>query len=145
MADQDLVTVADRWHQDIYLRGRLEAADEICAPDMVAHGTGVAADAPTGPAFVREDAAGLREAFDIESLTNDDVVVAGDRVVIRWSMRGRHVGPFLGVDGTGRRVTASGIDIFRLERGRIAEFWGEFNLLDLAQQVGAVTTELTTV
>lgn len=145
MADRDLVNVADRWHQDIYLRGRLEAADEICTPDMVAHGTGVAADAPTGPEFVRADAAALREAFDIESLVNDDVVVSGDRVVIRWSMRGRHVGPFLGVDGTGQRVAASGIDIFRLEDGRIAEFWGEFNLLDLAQQVGAVTTELTAV
>lgn len=145
MTDQDLLSVADRWHQDIYLRGRLEVADEICAADLVAHGTGVAADAPTGPAFVREDAAAMRGAFDVESISNDDVIVAGDRVVIRWSMRGRHVGPFLGVDGTGRRVTTSGIDIFRLENGRIAEFWGEFNLLDLAQQVGALATEPTAV
>ncbi len=42
-------------------------------------------------------------------------------------------------------MTSSGIDIFRLEHGRIAEFWGEFNLLDLAQQIGAVTTERTVV
>jgi Predicted ester cyclase len=145
MDARDLVAVAGRWHQDIYLRGRLEAADEICTPEMVAHGTGVASDAPTGPAFVREDAAALREAFDVESVSDDDIVVSGDRIVIRWTMRARHVGPFLGATGTGRRVTVTGIDIFRMEGGRIAEFWGEFNLLDLAQQVGAVNTELTTV
>ena len=57
--------VARRWHQEIYLRGRLEVADEICASGLVAHGTGIAPDAPTGPRFVREDAAGMREAFDI--------------------------------------------------------------------------------
>lgn len=145
MTERGLVTVAGRWHQDIYLRGRLEAADEICTLDLVAHGTGVAADAPTGPAFVREDAAALRTAFDIESLTDDDVVAAGDRVVIRWTLRARHVGSFLGADGTGRRVSVTGIDIFRMEGGRIAEFWGEFDLLGLARQVGAVPTGPTTV
>lgn len=145
MDERDLVAVAGRWHQDIYLRGRLEAADEICAPGMVAHGSGVASDAPTGPAFVRADAAALREAFDVESISDDDIVVSGDRVVIRWTMRGRHVGPFLGASGSGRRVTVAGIDIFRMEGGRIAEFWGEFDLLDLAQQVGAVDAALMTV
>lgn len=145
MTDRALVTVAARWHQDIYLRGRLNAADEICAPDLVAHGTGVASGAPRGPAFVREDAAALRSAFDIESLTDDDVVAAGDRVVIRWTLRARHVGPFLGAAGTGRRVSVTGIDIFRMEGGQIAEFWGEFDLLDLARQVGAAITEPTTV
>jgi predicted ester cyclase len=143
MNERDLVAVAGRWHHDIYLRGRLEVAEEICAPDLVAHGTGVALDAPAGPAFVREDATALREAFDVESLSDDDIVVAGDRVVIRWTLRARHVGPFLGVDGTGRRVSVAGIDIFRMDGGRIAEFWGEFNMLDLAQQIGAVNAELT--
>jgi hypothetical protein len=28
-----------------------------------------------------------------------------------------------------------------MDDGRIAEFWGEYNLLDLAEQIGAFNTE----
>jgi predicted ester cyclase len=131
-------TVARRWHQEIYLRGRLDVAEEICSLGLVAHGTGVAPDAPTGPRFVREDAAGMREAFNILAITDDDVIVCGDRVAIRWAFRAAHVGPFLGVEGTGRQVNVTGMDIFRFEGDRIAEFWTEFTLMDLAEQIGAI-------
>lgn len=137
--DQSITeAVARRWHQEIYLRGRLDVADEICSPGLVAHGTGVAPDAPTGPRFVREDATAMRAAFDILAATDEDVIACGDRVAIRWTFRGTHVGSFLGVEGTGRQVNVTGMDIFRFEDDRIAEFWTEFNLMDLAEQIGAI-------
>jgi predicted ester cyclase len=138
MANSTTETVARRWHQEIYLRGQLDVAEEICSPGFVAHGTGVAPDAPGGPRFLREDAAGMREAFDILAITDEDVIACGDRVVIRWAFRGTHVGPFLGVEGTGRKVHVTGMDIFRFEGDRIAEFWTECNLMDLAEQIGAI-------
>jgi hypothetical protein len=49
MTDANTLAAARRWHADIYLRGDMRAAEEICADDMTAHGTGVAADAPRGP------------------------------------------------------------------------------------------------
>lgn len=141
MNDTTTEAVARRWHRDIYLRGELDVADEICAPDLVAHGTGVAPDAPTGPRYVREDAAGLREAFDILAMTDEDVFAGRDRVAVRWTFRGTHVGEFLGVEGTGREVHVTGMDIFRMEGDQIAEFWTEFNLMDLAAQIGAIPAE----
>jgi predicted ester cyclase len=138
MSHSTTEAVARRWHQEIYLRGRLGVAEEICSQGLTAHGTGVAPDAPTGPRFVREDAAAMREAFDILAATDEDVIASGDRVAIRWAFRGTHVGPFLGVDGTGRHVSVTGMDIFRFEGDRIAEFWTEFNLMDLAEQIGAI-------
>ena len=138
MAYSTTETVARRWHQEIYLRGRLDVAEEICRPGLVAHGTGVAPDAPTGARFVRDDAAGMREAFDILGITDEDVIACGDRVAIRWAFRASHVGPFLGVEATGRQVHLTGMDIFRFEDDRIAEFWTEFNLMDLAEQIGAI-------
>ena len=38
-------------------------------------------------------------------------------------------------------MSITGIDIFRMDDGRIAEFWGEYNQLDLAEQIGALGTE----
>jgi predicted ester cyclase len=37
---------------------------------------------------------------------------------------------------TGKSITMTGIEIFRIENGKIAELWGEANLLGLMQQLG---------
>ena len=135
MSIEQNVGVARRWHHDVYLGGRYEVAGEICTPDLVAHGTGVAADAPRGPRFLENDAAQLRAAFRIDELTDDDIIAAGDRVVIRWTFRGAQVAALDGVAPSGDPVTVCGVDVFRLENGRIAEFWGYYNALELMPQL----------
>jgi len=47
--------------------------------------------------------------------------IGDDRGVVVWRMTGRHVGEFLGVPPTGRNVAFKGIDVFRIEDGRIVE------------------------
>ena len=42
----------------------------------------------------------------------------------------------MGLPPTGKPITMTGIEIFRLENGKIAELWGEANLLGLMQQLG---------
>lgn len=127
MSIESNVATARRWHQDVYVGGRYEVASEICADDLIAHGTGVPDDAPHGPRFLEADAAEMRSAFRIDTMSDDDVIVSGDRVVIRWTFRGEQVAPVGGIAPTGRPVTVEGIDIFRLANGRIAEFWGYYD------------------
>jgi predicted ester cyclase len=43
---------------------------------------------------------------------------------------------FMGLPPTGKSITMTGIEIFRIENGKIAELWGEANLLGLMQQLG---------
>jgi predicted ester cyclase len=45
-------------------------------------------------------------------------------------------GTFMGLPATGKSITMTGIEIFRIENGKIAELWGEANLLGLMQQLG---------
>lgn len=68
-------------------------------------------------------------------VTVDDVVAAGDRVVVRWTAHGTHEGGQLGVPATHREVTMTGIDILRLQDGLIAERWAEANALEMMQQL----------
>jgi predicted ester cyclase len=42
----------------------------------------------------------------------------------------------MGLPATGKSITMTGIEIFRIENGKIAELWGEANLLGLMQQLG---------
>ena len=37
---------------------------------------------------------------------------------------------------TGKLIAMTGMEIFRIENGRIADLWGEANLLGLMQQLG---------
>lgn len=43
----------------------------------------------------------------------------------------------MGFAPTGKTITMTGIEMFRIENGKIAELWGEANLLGLMQQLGA--------
>src|SRR6516225_8336226 len=76
---------------------------------------------------------------DIEA-TMDDLVVAGDRVVGRFTYRGTHAGAFYGVPPTGNAIEMRSIDIWRIENGEFVEHWDELNYLELFQQIGVIPT-----
>ena len=62
----------------------------------------------------------------LEMITN----AAGDTVVSRWVTRGHNNGMF-GLPGDGRPVEFSGIAIWRVRNGRLAECWVERSALEL--------------
>jgi predicted ester cyclase len=121
------------------IRGYFEA-DELGFPDP---------EATFAPGFVShesssDDTLGLAEflawakAFN-ENLpyqcTIDDMVAEGDRVAVRVTWRGVHRGPFMGMQPTGREFRASGIGVYRVADGRVAERWLEFDSLGLMRQL----------
>jgi predicted ester cyclase len=59
---------------------------------------------------------GLREEIE-------DMIAEGDRVAVRYTMYATHTGVFQGRPPTGRPIKISGIEIFRIANGKIAEFW----------------------
>ncbi len=42
----------------------------------------------------------------------------------------------MGLPPTDKSITMTGIEIFRIEKGKIAELWGEANLLGIISQLG---------
>ncbi len=68
------------------------------------------------------------------------MVAAGDRVADRFSSRGTHQQAFAGVPATGKTVTGSGMDFFRIVDGKIAERWLEADMRGFLQQIGALPT-----
>lgn len=68
----------------------------------------------------------------------EEMIAEGDRVMVRWSSRGTHVGESHGLPPTAKVVTNSGINIFRIADGKIAEVWDIFDRLWLWQQLGVL-------
>jgi len=125
-----------RWFEEVVSAGDLALADELLAPDYAMHFPGMAATVD------REGHKQLvmmfRTGFPDWTETVEDVIAAGDKVVIRVTGRGTHEGLFQGIEATGRRVTATGVGIGRIEGGRIVETWAEYDALGLMQQLGAI-------
>ncbi len=121
----------------LFTKGDLEAVDRYLAPTFVDH------DPPFGGSADREGirraGAMVRAAFPDWHSDQHLVVGEGDIVVEHFTASGTHSGEVMGVAPTGERVALRGINIFRLEDGRIVERWGRLDDLGFLSQLGVVS------
>jgi steroid delta-isomerase-like uncharacterized protein len=129
--------LARRLVEEAFNAGRLEVVDELVASDFVEHDPSLTEEV-RGPAGVKELIAGYRAAFPDIRITIEDQIADGDYVVSRWSGTGTHQGELMGMPATGKQATVTGITIDRIEDGRIAESWDNWDTLGLMQQLGAI-------
>ncbi len=114
--------------------GDLAAADALLHPEFSLH-TPLPTPGPGIPAM-NNVITTCRAAFHGLQVTVDDIMADGDKVTARFTARGTHDGEFMGLPPTGKAITMTGIEIFRIKEGKIAELWGEANLMGLMQQLG---------
>ena len=114
-------------------KGDLLAANELLSPYFSLH-----TPLPSAPGVqgIIDTITTCRAAFEHFNVKVEDMVAEGDKVTARFMARGIHKGSFMKLPPTGRPITMTGIEIFRIEDGKIAELWGEANLLGLLQQLG---------
>ncbi len=123
--------------------GHLALADTIIAPGFTAH------FAPMGPSPTEvRGAQGIKHwigsfltAFsDARFATVVGPVIDGDHIAGRWLFTGTYQGGFPGAAPTaaGRRVEFAGMDLLRIEQGKLAEYWLCADVLPLLQQLGVI-------
>jgi steroid delta-isomerase-like uncharacterized protein len=116
---------------DAWGHANLDAVDDLFAPDYAVNGNEVT------PEGVKQAIVWLHATFGNPVLTVDDIVAEADRVAVRWTLRGSHEGPFNGIAATGKPVTLSGINIYRLAGGKIKENHESVDVYGLLMQLGA--------
>jgi steroid delta-isomerase-like uncharacterized protein len=124
-----------RWSDDVINGGTLSAIDEIVASDVIHH-AGTFPDGE-GPEAIKQVLGALLVGFPDVQQTVEQVISEDDLVVTRWTSTGTHEGEFQGMAATGLPVTWTGINIFRIECGLIAEEWSEVDGLGRAAQLAA--------
>lgn len=124
------------FYDEVWGNGNLDVCDEVFADDYVRHDLRTTVAAP-GPEGQKQIAAAFRAAFPDLRWEVEILVAEGDYVVGRWTASGTHLGAWAGSAPTGRRVTFSGVNIFRFERGKVAEIWNHRDDLGLREQLGA--------
>lgn len=79
----------------------------------------------------------LESGFPDFSMTVEDEVAEGSKVVHRTTFRGTHSGPFYGLPPTGKQIEEPHVHIFRFEDGLVAEHWGIRHELPTVLHLGA--------
>lgn len=108
---------------------------DLCAPGYTARIAGVP---PLDIDGHRQFAAPFYGAFPDLAHTVDETLADGDRVTVRFTLRGTHQGAFAGVLATGCAVAVPAIAVLRVADGRVAEVDGVFDQMGLMQQIGAL-------
>ncbi|HEY0603765.1 MAG TPA: ester cyclase [Herpetosiphonaceae bacterium] len=70
--------------------------------------------------------------------TADEMIAEGDLVVCLGSWNATNTGEYMGVAPTGKRVTGTRIDIFRITGDKMAEHWGCGGELSMLRVMGAL-------
>lgn len=123
--------------------GKLSIADEILAPSFVAH-FAPAGNSPSevrGPAGLTQWISGVTAAFTDYSFTTTVGPVADeDYIAGRWVFRATYQGGMPGAspDAIGNPVEYAGMDMLRVEDGKIVEYWLCADIMQLLQQVGII-------
>ncbi|HEV8647870.1 MAG TPA: ester cyclase [Actinomycetes bacterium] len=138
MSTEENKKVVLRWIAEAWEKKNLGVIDELHAPDYVGYIVGT-----PGPVRGREALKQLFAtyfaAFDLHR-TNEFLVAEGDKVVAYDTYRAKHTGEFAGIPPTGKELTATGVDIYRIVDGKIVEQRFEMDFTGYLQRLGVLPT-----
>ena len=142
MSAEENKAMARRYWDEGWNTGNVAMFDEIFAPDIIFHPDW--GPASRGIESHKQGPTIWRTAFPDFHATIEDIFAEGDKVVVRWTVRGTHRGNLeLGLMGmtvppTGKQISFAGMDIFHFRGGKIVELWRNWDRAGLFQQLGVV-------
>ena len=126
-----------RFYTEVVGDGNLALIDELVSDGFVDHDP-LPGQSPSkdGVSFFVNT---MRAAFpDLKATVMEPALVDGNLEALYVVLTGTHQGELMGIAATGRKVEFSGIDIIRVEDGKVVEHWGATDTMALMQQIGAV-------
>ena len=118
----------------IYNSQDFDRLDELMMADMVRH-TKSAVEVHSLEEF-KADLRQIAEAFPDAREETQMVVAEADKVVVYGTWIGTQEGPYGPLPATGKETIVPFFYLFRMEGGKIAEFWTEWDNLNMLMQLG---------
>jgi steroid delta-isomerase-like uncharacterized protein len=133
-AAENLKTVSRIW-DEMWNLGNFDGLNDVFAASYWGH---LPMMDVHGPEQFQQLVLAYRTAYPDVHLTIDDIFGSGDRLAVRWTSRGTHLGAMMGMPPSGNKIEIMGISLFRVEKGKVAEEWEGFDTLKMMQQIGAI-------
>jgi predicted ester cyclase len=123
MLTDDNEAVARQFYLDIFVKGNLQALPNYVAPSCALFMQGRPPGYAPGLTRMQASIASFLAVLPVAELNVEDVIGQGDRLVVRWAMRVRHMATYYGIPASGMIATIRGLDLFRLVERKIVEQW----------------------
>ena len=145
MSAEENKAIARRYWDEVWSTGNVAMVDEFVAPDSLFH-SGGRIDSRDNETR-KQGTTRWRTSVPDFRATIEDIFAEGDKVVVRWTVRGTHRGNIeigapmrITIPPTGKQISFVGMDIFHFRGGKIVEAWRIWDRLGLLQQLGVVPT-----
>ena len=125
-------------YRDVWNGANPESVHDLVHDAYLIHNREVP-DGTSGPEIYRYLADSTREIFPDANFEIDDIVAAGQKVAVRWTMSGTHDGELYGLEPTGEEIELAGIEINWFTKGQLIETWTISDQLGLMEQLGALS------
>jgi steroid delta-isomerase-like uncharacterized protein len=126
-------SVARRYFDEIWNRGDHRAIENLVAPNVIGHVNGTTLH---GRETLKERLAALHALYATPRFAIEEILTDRTRVLVRWSFRGTHAGPYRGLAPSGRTIAVTGMNLFRIDDNQIAELWVNADDLGELEQLG---------
>lgn len=124
-------------HRLVWNEGRYDEIATLVAPRYVIHSD--PGDAWEGHTLDRQEyevrVNYSRLAFPDLTFHVHEAVAARDRVAVRWSAEGTHLGDLRGLPATRRRLRFAGQTIYEIRDGQVAGHWQVVDRLGFLEQL----------
>jgi steroid delta-isomerase-like uncharacterized protein len=90
-----------------------------------------------GPSGMAAQIEAFRRGMPDYDVKHEDLVVGSDRVAVRNTVSGTHLGAFMGHEPTGRRIEMRTMDIHQIRDDRIVSTWHLEDFAGLMAQLSA--------
>jgi len=126
-----------RWVvEDAWNKGDLRLADRMFTASATLHYRGQTISLTTD--FGTQTIKNWRTAFPDFHFELEDMIIQGNKVVLRIPFTGTHQGKFMGAEPTGRKIRVTETLILRIEDNKIAEMWEDYDEYGMRIQLGII-------
>jgi len=106
--------------------------DDLVAPDYVDHTNQLNREG------AKQFYTLMFKGFPDYHRTIEDIIAEGDKVWVHSTTTMTHTGEFRGIAPTGKKVTITGVNIYRIVDGKIVEGWSVTDSMNLLKQLGLI-------
>ena len=126
MSLDDNKQISRTWFEAGYGRGDTETMTRLMPLQMLEE------------ASLREQIVAYRAAFPDLTVTIDEQLAEGDRVLTRVTFRGHQTGDLFGIAPTGKAIELTLAEIHTIQDGQIVDVWNDFHPVRVLQQLDLI-------
>ena len=123
----------ERYYAEVVSGRDYSNLSSLVAAEYVDHN---AEGAARGPGVVRAHMEAIRSTLPDFTMRIEHIIAEEDWVATRVTGRGTHKGEWMNIKPTGREIHLKGINMDRLQNGKIVEHWGEADTVGMLLQMG---------